>query len=181
MPIEEVSLPCAIAVDDSDADAMEASLIENVARAPMDELEECEAFAKLLKQGQDVTDIAKTFGLTERYVKQRLALASLHSAIKDAYRNSHIKTEELQLLATATRRQRKDWVAALQAKSEPENDGDGAPRGHDLKRWLFGTEQIATAAALLFRRRRRVLGLAKRGHRKPQGRLGEQGLERDCA
>jgi len=40
MPIGEVLLPCAIAADDSDADAMEASLIANVARAPMDELGE---------------------------------------------------------------------------------------------------------------------------------------------
>jgi ParB family chromosome partitioning protein len=40
---EEVLLPCAVTADDGDADAMEASLIENVARAPMDELEEYEA------------------------------------------------------------------------------------------------------------------------------------------
>ena len=81
----------------------------------MDELEEYEAFAKLLKQGRNVTDIAKTFGLTERYVKQRLVLAGLNSAIKDAYRNGDIEAEELQLLATATRRQQKDWIAAFQA------------------------------------------------------------------
>jgi len=76
VPIEEVLLPCAVTADDGDADAMEASLIENVARAPMDELEEYEAFAKLLKQGRNVPDIAKTFGLTERYVKLRLARLS---------------------------------------------------------------------------------------------------------
>jgi len=28
------------------------------------------------------------------------------------------------------------------------SDGDGAPRGHDLKQWLFGIDQIATGAAL---------------------------------
>lgn len=141
-------MPQAEALDDSDADAVEASLIENVARAPMDELEEYEAFAKLLKQGRNVPDIAKTFGLTERYVKQRLALASLHSAIKDAYRSGDIEGEDLQLLASATKRQQKDWVAAFQAESEPENDGEGAPRGRDLKQCLFGTEQIGTGAAL---------------------------------
>src|SRR5581483_11497684 len=146
--IEQVLLPCAIALDDSDADAVEASLIENVARAPMDELEEYEAFAKLLKQGRNVPDIAKTFGLTERYVKQRLALASLHSAIKDAYRSGDIEGEELQLLASATKRQQKDWVVAFQGESDPANDGEGAPRGRDLKQWLFGTNQIVTGAAL---------------------------------
>ena len=148
MPVGEVLLPCAIAADDSDADAMEASLIENVTRAPMDELEEYEAFAKLLKQGRNVTDIAKTFGLTERYVKQRLALASLHSSIKDAYRNGDIEAEDFQLLANATRRQQKDWIASFQAESDPTSDAGGAPRGHDLRQWLFGTDQIATGAAL---------------------------------
>ena len=38
-PTDEVLLPCAVTEADSDADAMEASLIENVARAPMDELQ----------------------------------------------------------------------------------------------------------------------------------------------
>jgi ParB family chromosome partitioning protein len=40
-------------------------------------------------------------------------LASLDNAIKDAYRNGDIEAEELQLLANATRRQQKDWVAAF--------------------------------------------------------------------
>jgi ParB family chromosome partitioning protein len=114
----------------------------------MDELEEYEAFAKLLKQGRNVPDIAKTFGLTERYVKQRLALASLQGAIKDAYRNGDLEAEDLQLLVSATRRQQKDWIIAFQAESDPAHDRAGAPRGRDLKQWLFGTEQIATTAAL---------------------------------
>lgn len=144
--ISEVLLPCAVAVGDSDADAMEASLIENVARAGMDELEEYEAFAKLLKQGRGVADIARTFGQTERYVKQRLALASLPCAIKDAYRNGDIEAEELQLLASATRRQQKDWATALAAEKDP-GSNEGAPRGRDLRQWLFGGDQIATSVA----------------------------------
>ncbi|WP_084805257.1 ParB/RepB/Spo0J family partition protein [Bradyrhizobium sp. NAS80.1] len=151
VPTSEVLLPCAVAAGDSDADAMEASLIENVARAPMDELEEYEAFAKLLKQGRNVADIASTFGQTERYVKQRLALASLQSAIKDAYRNGDIEAEDMQLLATATRRQQKEWVAAFQAENNPASkdpiSDEGAPRGRDLRQWLFGTDQIATSVA----------------------------------
>lgn len=144
---DEILLPCAITKGDSDADAVEASLIENVARAPMDELEEYEAFAKLLKQGRSIAAIAKIFGQTERYVKQRLALASLQGAIKNAYRNGDIEAEDLQLLASATRRQQMDWVAAFQGESAPDSDGDAAPRGHALKQWLFGTDQIATAVA----------------------------------
>jgi ParB family chromosome partitioning protein len=51
----------------------------------MDELEEYEAFARLLKQGRNIAEIAQTFGVTELFVKQRFALANLHSKIKDAY------------------------------------------------------------------------------------------------
>jgi ParB family transcriptional regulator, chromosome partitioning protein len=58
------------------------------------------------------------------------------------------KLKELQLLATATRHQHKGWLASFQAENDPYNDTEGAPRGHDLKQWLFGTEQIATGAAL---------------------------------
>lgn len=145
----EVLLPCAVTEKGDDAGAMEASLIENVARAPMDELEEFEAFAKLLKQGRGVADIALTFGVTELYVKQRFALATLHSRIKDAYRDGDIRPEDLQLLTSATRRQQKEWIAAFEQESDPENEeAEGAPRGYRLKQWLFGGEQIATGAAL---------------------------------
>jgi ParB family chromosome partitioning protein len=68
-----------------DTGALEASLIENVARQPMDELQEYEAYAKLLKQGRKVEEIAATFGVSELRVKQRLAIASLHPKIKEAF------------------------------------------------------------------------------------------------
>lgn len=145
---DEVLLPCAVTASGDDAGAVEASLIENVARAPMDELEEYEAFAKLLKQGRSVAEIARTFGVTELYVKQRFALASLHSKIKEAYRNGDIESQELQWLTAATKRQQKEWVAAFEAESDHENeDAEGAPRGYRLKRWLFGSDQIATKNA----------------------------------
>ena len=145
---DEVLLPCAITASGDDAGAVEASLIENVARAPMDELEEYEAFAELLKQGRSVAEIGRTFGVTELYVKQRFALASLHPKIKDAYRNGDIESQELQWLTAATKRQQKEWVAAFEAESDPENeDAEGAARGYRLKRWLFGSDQIATKNA----------------------------------
>jgi ParB family transcriptional regulator, chromosome partitioning protein len=147
--LDEVLLPCAVTAKGDDVGAMEASLIENVARAPMDELEEYEAFAKLLKQGRSVADIASTFGVTELYVKQRFALANLHSRIKDAYREGDIEAEDLQCLTSATRRQQKEWIKAFEQEKDDENDeAEAAPRGHHLKQWLYGGEQIATGAAL---------------------------------
>jgi ParB family chromosome partitioning protein len=145
---DDVLLPCAVTASGDDAGAVEASLIENVTHAPMDELEEYEAFAKLLKQGRSIVEIGRTFGVTELYVKQRLAMASLHPKIKDAYRNGDIEGEELQLLTSATKRQQKEWVAEFEAANDPENeDAEGPPRGHQLKRWLFGSDQITTKNA----------------------------------
>src|SRR6266480_3850984 len=40
LPLDEVLVPCAVSRSGDDAGAMEASLIENVARVPMDELAE---------------------------------------------------------------------------------------------------------------------------------------------
>jgi ParB family transcriptional regulator, chromosome partitioning protein len=128
---------------------MEASLIENIARAPMDELEEFEAFARLIKQGRKVDEISRTFGVTELYVRQRLALANLHPKIKEAYRSGHIEAEDLQLLTAAGKRLQKEWVEAFAAESAPDNEeADDAPRGRWLKQWLFGGDQIATGTAL---------------------------------
>jgi ParB family chromosome partitioning protein len=145
---DEVLLPCAVTAKGDDAGAMEASLIENVARMPMDELEEYEAFARLLKEGRGPADIARTFSVTELYVKQRFAFANLHAKIKNAYRRGDIEPEDLQLLATATRHQQKEWLTAYEEACDPENeDAEGAPRGRELKYWLFGGEQIATGVA----------------------------------
>lgn len=146
---DDVMLPCAVTVKGDDAGAMEASLIENIARAPMDELEEYEAFAKLLRKGRHADEIAATFGVTELYVKQRLALANLHARIKDAYRNGDIEPEDLQLLTAAGRQQQKEWVEAFTSENDPDDEEAAtAPRGYQLKQWLFGSERIATGTAL---------------------------------
>ncbi|SFV18974.1 ParB/RepB/Spo0J family partition protein [Bradyrhizobium arachidis] len=67
-----VQVPCAILETGDDAIALEASLAENVARLPMDELDQYEAFAALTVQGRSVAEIANQFGVTELLVKRRL-------------------------------------------------------------------------------------------------------------
>jgi ParB family transcriptional regulator, chromosome partitioning protein len=71
------AVPCAIMAKGDDAEAVEASLIENVAHLPMDEMDQFEAFQRLLKEGRSVEDIAHVFGVTELNVKRRLAIASI--------------------------------------------------------------------------------------------------------
>lgn len=136
------ALPCAVMEPGDDADALEASLIENLARRDVDEMTQYETFVKLVKQGREVAEIAATFGLTETAVKQRLALGNLLPKIREAYRRDEIEADTVRHLTLASKAQQKEWLALLE-------DPDAfAPRGQQLKAWLFGGQSIAASAAL---------------------------------
>ncbi|MCP4195172.1 MAG: ParB/RepB/Spo0J family partition protein [Planctomycetaceae bacterium] len=135
-------VPCIVMAEGDDAKAIEASLAENIARLPMDDIDQYKAFAALVKQGLGVEDIASKFGVTERLVKQRLAIANLLPPILTAYRKDVIGAQTVRLLTMATKKQQKAWLALF--KSE-----DGfAPEGHALKSWLFGGADIPVSNAL---------------------------------
>lgn len=140
MEIEAV--PCAVMAKGDDAAAIEASLIENVHRKPMDDMDEFEAFQRLLKEGRTIGEIADTFGVTEITVKRRLAIANLSPKIRTAYRAEEIDGETLRALTLASKQQQKDWLALF------EDSEQGAPRGSNLKRWLLGGTQIPTTNAI---------------------------------
>lgn len=139
-PVEPV--PCIVMADGDDAKAIEASLAENVARLPMDEIDQFKAFAALIKEGATVEDIAVQFGVTERLVTQRLAIANLYSPILNAYRRDEVDAQSMRVLTMATTKQQKAWWALF--KSEDEY----APTGHRLKDWLFGGDAIPASNAI---------------------------------
>ena len=136
------AIPCAVMAKGDDAAAVEASLIENVHRLPMDDMDQFEAFQRLLKEGRTIEEIANTFGVTEIMVKRRLAIANLSPKIRQAYRAEEIDGETLRALTLASKQQQKDWLALF------EDSEQGAPRGSNLKRWLFGGSQIPTTNAI---------------------------------
>jgi ParB family transcriptional regulator, chromosome partitioning protein len=73
------------------AEAIELSLSENLARRDMNPADEFAAFQELMRPGtMSPADIAKRFGFSERYVKQRLRLASLAPEILDAMRRGRL-------------------------------------------------------------------------------------------
>ena len=133
-------LPCDVRENLTDADAREISLIENVAREDADEITCYEAFSALIRDGKTVDEIARTFGKTEREVRQSLAIANLLPRVRDLYRNAELDAGDLQLLTMATKTQQRDWLRLWE-----END---APTGHGLKGWLFGGAAIAAQVAL---------------------------------
>jgi len=144
-PDDSPAIPCAIMQPGDDAAALEASLLENVARADMDPMAEYEAFAKLVKEGRTVADIAAIFAVTEQQVKQSLALANLLPTIRRLFKDDRIDVITLRHLTLATKAQQKEWLALWK-------DADAhVPIGHQLKRWLLGGEQIACSQALFDR------------------------------
>lgn len=135
-------VPCIIMEAGDDAIAIEASLTENIAHLPMDEIDQYKAFAALRGEGLDTAEIASRFGVTERLVNQRLAIAGIIEPVLNAYRREQIGSDTLQILTMATPRQQKAWWKLFK-------DADTyAPHGRQLKDWLFGGAQVPVANAL---------------------------------
>jgi ParB family chromosome partitioning protein len=135
-------LPCLVLAATDDAAALEISLAENLERLPMEPFDQYEAFARLVKRGQSIATLAARFGVTERLVKQRLALANLTEAIKREVRTGHLDFADAQLLALATPKQQREWMKRYRDPAQ------AAPQGYALKAWLGGGEAISTEVAL---------------------------------
>ncbi len=63
------------------------------AHLPMDDMDQFEAFQRLLKEGRSIEDIAKVFDVTELTVKRRLAIANLAFKIRRLYRTEDIDAD----------------------------------------------------------------------------------------
>ncbi|ATY32983.1 ParB/RepB/Spo0J family partition protein [Sphingomonas psychrotolerans] len=138
----EDSLPCAVMAAGDDAAALEASLIENVARLDPDEVNLWESFTRLVREGRSSEDIALTFGLTELQVKRTLALGNLLPRIRGLYRRGDVDVATVRHLTLASKARQRDWLALL---DDPETY---CPTGPQLKAWLFGGASIPVSAAL---------------------------------
>ena len=138
---KEIKVPCLIMKAASDAEAIEASLIENVARMPATEMEQYTAFNDLHGAGRSVEEIAAYYGVTELKVKRVLALANLLPAIRDAYSNGDIHRDTVRALTLATKDQQTEWLTLF--------EGDGhAPQGRACRAWITGGDTITTDKAL---------------------------------
>ena len=135
-------LPCAILEPGDDAAAIEVSLIENIVRLDADEVTRWENFAKLVREGRDVADIAATFGILELMVERCLALGNLLPRIRNLYRKGEIERTTIRHLTLASRKQQTAWLALF---NDPKQ---WVPKGHQLKGWLFGGTCIPVKHAL---------------------------------
>jgi ParB family chromosome partitioning protein len=136
------AIPCAIIEEGDDADAIEASMIENMARLDADEVTQWESFTRLVKEGRSVEDIAATFGLPDLTIKRVLALGNLLPRIRAMYAKEEIDRATVRHLTLASKSQQKAWLALA------DDENAYCPTGHQLKAWLFGGQSIAVRFAL---------------------------------
>ena len=139
---EPEPLPCRILSETDDAAAIEASMIENLARLDADEVTQWETFTRLVKEGRELDDIAATFGLPDLTIRRVLALGNLLPRIRGLYRAEQIDRTTVRHLTLATKSQQKAWLAL-------HDDPDSyVPTGHQLKAWLLGGQSIPARFAL---------------------------------
>ncbi len=139
---EAEPLPCRILSETDDAAAIEASMIENLARLDADEVTQWETFTRLVREGRDVDDIAATFGLPDLTIRRVLALGNLLPRIRSLYAAEKIDRATVRHLTLASKSQQRSWLALF---DDPESY---VPTGHQLKAWLFGGQSIPARFAL---------------------------------
>ena len=89
------------AIGDDVAAATAITVAENVTQAPMDPLDEFEAFARMMEAGgHDVDSIARLFGVERRRVTERLRYGRAHPGIRKAARAKEISLDVMKAFAS---------------------------------------------------------------------------------
>lgn len=83
----------------TDSQAHTMSLSANIMRVPLHPVDQYRAFARLVDDGATVEDVARTFGVTIKLVKQRMALGDVIGPVMDAYLDEKIDLELVKLFA----------------------------------------------------------------------------------
>ncbi|MDY7524266.1 ParB/RepB/Spo0J family partition protein [Sphingomonas sp. 10B4] len=155
--IEAGTLPVAhevqVLVLDDDAVSTEASLAENFQRVPMNPADECTAFKHFIDKGADAEDVAKRFGVTTRFVEQRVRLAELAPCVFEALASGDITLGVAQAYAVTpdTERQARVFESMRNAYygSNPDNIRrailNGSVKATDAKARFIGRDAYLEA------------------------------------
>jgi len=133
-------MPCAILEDGDDADALEASLIENTMRLAPQPLQQFETFSKLVALGRTPEQIAETFNLPVKSVKQRLAIGGLDPAIRKLIREGKLRDDGIRALTLASPVKQKEYLALVKKGQ--------APQDWQLRRWVLAKGEYRVEYAL---------------------------------
>jgi ParB family chromosome partitioning protein len=135
-------------------DAQEASLAENFQRLKMSPTDECIAFLHATQRdGQTPAEVARRFGLTERFVLGRMRLAKLADVVFDALRDGKISLDIAMAYATTSDTARQQAVYeqlsrggyGINAYTVRRMVQEGGCRGTDPRTRLVGREVYEAA------------------------------------
>lgn len=155
--IEQGALPTdhevpVLVLDDSET-SVEASLSENFHRVPMNPADECTAFKHFIDKGSSAEDVAKRFGVTTRFVEQRVRLAELAPPVFQALAAGEISLGVAQAYAVTadTDRQTRvfDQMKNAYYGNQPDNIRrailNGTVKANDAKARFVGREAYVAA------------------------------------
>jgi ParB family chromosome partitioning protein len=97
---ELANVPVLIAPNESLA--MQWANAENTARSALHPADEVVAYGKMAKQNMSITDIAKTFAVTEMHVRRRLALSNLPQQVIAALKNGKLTMDQAKIMTLST-------------------------------------------------------------------------------
>jgi len=148
-------MPCRV---ETNGNAREISLHENVSRFSMHPADQFEAFRDLIEtDGQTVDDVAARFWVTPTVVKQRLRLATVSPKLMQIFRDGGLNLEQMMAFAISDNHERQD---AVFAQLSMWNNDAGTIRGRltqdyvhsDDRRAIFVGEEAYMAAGGLIDR-----------------------------
>ncbi len=155
--IEQGTLPTdhevpVLVLDDSET-SVEASLSENFHRVPMNPADECTAFKHFIDKGSSAEDVAKRFGVTTRFVEQRVRLAELAPPVFQALAAGEISLGVAQAYAVTTDTDRQtrvfDQMKNAYYGNQPDNIRrailNGTVKANDAKARFVGRDAYVAA------------------------------------
>ena len=147
-------VPCEIRTA---GEAAELSLAENIIRQAMHPADQFDAFRALADQGRTPADIAARFGVTPKFVEQRLKLARVSPKLMKAYRAGDMTLEQLEAFTVGDDRQRQEdvWKAVKDNYGYPSMIRrmltETKVSGTDLRAKLIGAEAYILAGSTVTR------------------------------
>lgn len=148
-------MPVACRVVDSDINAGELSLAENVVRLAMHPADQFEAFRKLIDDGASVADVAARFGVSEALVTKRMRLGRVSPLILAAYREGEIGLELVQAFALSDDVEAQDrvWTECpswnLHPRTVKQALTDGEVPASDKRVRLIGLDAYEAAGGVI--------------------------------
>jgi ParB family chromosome partitioning protein len=106
--------------------AFEYSLATAITAEQLHPVDQYEAFARLKERGQTEEEIAQHYGMTAKYIRQRMAMGSLSPLVRQAWRSGEFDEEAAQAFTLAADHSQQDKVLEKLRKDIAEQSwGDG--------------------------------------------------------